>query len=1414
MPRAHDQRVGIRVLGPTEVDGGQDLRPRDRNVLATLVARRGRSVSPAEIADAVWGGEPPASWPKQVQICMVRLRKVLTHDAIETTGDGGYRLATERAEVDADRMEELVARGREFLATGEPDRATTALSRALALVRGEPYRSIEHWAPAAAEAARLTEVLRSAEDDLLEARLALGRHREVVEDARALVAQDPLRERRWAALALAQYRCGRQADALDSLHRARALLREQLGIDPGVALLDLEQRILHQDPALDRIAEPRAVSTACPYKGLAPLGAGDPLFGRDREVADLVARSRTTGLLVVTGPSGSGKSSLVRAGLVPALEREGRSSRLIVPDSTGAIEIPDAAEPASVLVIDQFEQLLPGDRPTRALTAQLSALAAHAASVGLVVIVVRVDRLAALVADPSLGRLAEEHLHFVTAPTGAALREAIERPAIEAGLRLEPGLVDLVVRDTEGEPGALPMMSHALAETWQRRDGTVLTVEAYRATGGIRGAVARTADRVYESVPEAQRRAIRSVLLRLVVPSIDGPPLRSRLSTGALQGKPEWEAVVSRLIAARLVTAEDGAIELSHEALVRAWPRLQSWLDEDAAGLRILRHLAAAAEGWEGLGRPDAELYRGARLEAAQEYLEVASPDLTPVEREFLEASVRRSDSERDAARARAARDARQNRRLRASLAAAAALLLATVGAVAVAERRGAEARHQAEQATIEAIVNRSLALRSTDRDIAALLAVEAHRRWPGDARVTSALLGTFTAGIGVVDTHYIDDAVSLRGAAIPGTTRAVVARDGVRPTIVDLETGREVATIDLPSGHEPVGGDGVAVTADGTRAAMLVGAPPDECGDAGAVIDVGICGAFSVLDLGAEQVAAGPIVTPDGPGGIAISPDGGTVAVVGRASGVVSIHDIAEQRTVAELPGLPFVSTGEEWWGTTAVAFGADGLVYAGSAAGPVRVIRSDTGEVVATLDAPPGHSERHLALGADGTLVAVGTTGLVAFDVRSGATRWTAAMAGTGPDPCPWFAASDATERLYCGSAFGAIEERDRRTGQPTGRVLDTQLGSVGDLSLAADGAELVAVGMETPAITRWRLDGSGPVSTRIADGYAAMDRFGYDDGTLLVARRAPGATLSADFTDFALWDVAANRKVDDIRPDLQDGIEGLGWAGRGLLAGMDVSKLRFSWYDTASRSVTDGPEIGVECDHLWPSAGGTRAYCGGVGGEVWTIDTSTRTLVEPTLQVDGYVTSVSATRDGARVVVTSAGDAGFETIVLDPSGRVLAGPLSGGPSLTSVSLDGTLVGTSAGAITRYDLDTLEPLGELAGASGEVNSLQFSDDGRLLLATSNDQTASLYDVATGTRLGDPITTSAPLIYPAFLRADGAALAVTDAAGVVLWDLDPDRLAAAACRVAGRDLTTSEWATYLAGVGGHRATCGDLSGD
>jgi DNA-binding SARP family transcriptional activator len=698
--------VGIRLLGPPMVDsaiGG--LAPRDRKVLVVLAVQRGRVMMPEQVADALWGDRPPSSWPTQVQICVGRLRKALGATAIDTTS-GGYRLTLVGDEVDIDRFERLLAAGRAAAAEGDPQRAVTAYSRALELWRGRPFEELDAWEPARQEQARLEELHRSLEEEVLANRLEIGEHQEVAAAAESLVAGEPLRERRWAILALAQYRCGRQADALRSLARARRLLVDHIGIDPGSELVALESALLRQDESLDAPAIP-AFTRDCPYKGLAAYDIDDAevFFGRDSEVGACLDRLRSTRILVVAGPSGCGKSSLVRAGLLPALARSGRTSVVIVPDDDADASMSEAIGAAGdrpVLVVDEFEALFDAKSDADVTRAFCQRIVRYAEEEAPVVICVRADHLAGLAVDSDLARRAERGLYLVGPLTGGCLREAIEQPAARAGYRLEHGLVDLLVRDTEGEPGALPLLSHALVETWRRRDGRTLTVEGYRDSGGIRGAVARSADGLYDSLPADQQAMLRGIMLRLVTPTIDGDPVRCRVPTRTFVGDHRRERIVALLVRARLLTADADTVQLAHEALARAWPRLQTWLDEDAVGVRVLRHLATAAAGWETLGRPDSELYRGARLNSALDWKDTARPDLTGVETAFLEASVAHAETERHALEARARRDARQNRRLRGALVVAALLAVSSLAAGAVAFQQ----RHQAETSAADAESN------------------------------------------------------------------------------------------------------------------------------------------------------------------------------------------------------------------------------------------------------------------------------------------------------------------------------------------------------------------------------------------------------------------------------------------------------------------------------------------------------------------------------------------------------------------------------------------------------------------------------------------------------------------------------------------------------------------------------------
>jgi DNA-binding SARP family transcriptional activator/WD40 repeat protein len=1411
--------VGVGVLGPVVVEGDGALSPRERVILSALALQQGQVVRPDQLADAVWGEHPPSTWPKQVQASVGLVRKALGSAAIETTA-AGYRLALDADEVDVRRFEALVARARTLAATGEPDRAAATFARALSLWRGPPFGELHRWPPAESEAARLEELRRSAEEELLDARLACGEHREVAADAEAAVNVEPLRERRWAVLALAQYRCGRQGDALRTLHRARRTLVEQLGIDPGRELATLEAAILNQDEGLDARIEPAPVSEACPYKGLAAYDVDDyeSFFGRDTQIAACLERLHTTPFLVVTGASGCGKSSLVRAGLAPVLSRPDRPV-VVVPGPDPLAALVDGSASAGkhgTLIVDQFEELFAVGVPQEVPRSFCAALAERVASGSALIVAIRADHLTGLAADPDLGKLAERGLHFVTPLAGDELRAAIEQPAHQAGLRVERGLVDLLVRDVEGEPGALPLLSHARVETWRRRDGHVLTVEGYRASGGVRGAVARSADRLYDGLPVEQRPLLRSLMLRLVAPSLEGDPVRCRVAASALRDDPARERVVALLVRARLVTTEEDTIELAHEALARAWPRLRSWLDDDSAGQRIMRHLAAAADGWESLGRPDSELYRGARLDTALEYRQNARPDLTATEAEFLEASQQQAETERDAFAARARLDARRNRRLRALLIAIGGLLAVSLVAGLLALRSSHNARDQrdlaqaaTDDAQLEALVNRSLALRSTDRDVAALLAIEAARRWPDDPRATSALLGTFTAAHGFLGHRYLADAEWLDGALVPGTSTAVIAPDGGRLAVLNVDTG-EIAARFLPPDDYSTGLE-IRVSTDGRSVVQLRGASGDECFDLASLerTDANGCASFSVYEVASGRRILGPITPPVGPGGVATNADGSLVAVVGGYDGDLVLYRTADGSELGRVPGPARPESAQQRVDTAAVTFGPDGLIYVGSMAGPIRVVDPTDLGVMKTIDAAPFASNRHVSVGSDGVLVAAGDEALVAADVSTGAIRWTMDIRGTHPEPCPYFAASVAAGRLYCGNYFGVIEERDRATGQRTGVTLDPQLGSVGALGITENGDELVAFGAQNPAVSRWRLDGGGLVTSKVAKGHVAADGYDFVNGsTLVVAKRSPGATIDIDFDDFALWDTETDREV----APLELGI-GVGWTGRDTLTGI-TPDLETRWYDVSTRSVVHGVDFPIggpdECSHTWATAGGDRAYCGLNNGDVWTIDVPTRQRIEPTLHVDGFPQSVSATRGGATVVITThAPDIGAAAFIFDGNtGEQIGEPLLG-PNLAGISLDGNmLVGATGGNITRYDPTTRQPLADLPGARGEINTLQFSDDGKTLLATSLDQTVSIYDVASVTRLGDPIPMDAPFIYGAFLRPDGKAAAVTDRTGIQIWDLDPKRLRDAACELAGRNLTTTEWDTYLGHLGDHRPTC------
>jgi hypothetical protein len=284
------------------------------------------------------------------------------------------------------------------------------------------------------------------------------------------VGEAPLREWRWALLALAQYQAGHQGEALRTLHRARTVLASELGLDPGPDLVALETAILRQDPSLVAAVALPEPSVTCPYLGLVPYDVGDAdgFFGRDTDVAACLRRLTAVGALAVVGPSGSGKSSLVRAGVAAALERGGRRVVVVTPGARpcDALTALPAGGPAPVLMIDQCEEAVTLCQDTSEQAQFFAALAAHAER-GSLVVALRADRLGDLSAHPGFARLIEPGLYLLGAMGETDLRAAIEGPARQAALLLEPGLVELLVQEVEGEPGALPLLSHAMRQTWR-----------------------------------------------------------------------------------------------------------------------------------------------------------------------------------------------------------------------------------------------------------------------------------------------------------------------------------------------------------------------------------------------------------------------------------------------------------------------------------------------------------------------------------------------------------------------------------------------------------------------------------------------------------------------------------------------------------------------------------------------------------------------------------------------------------------------------------------------------------------------------------------------------------------------------------------------------------------------------------
>jgi DNA-binding SARP family transcriptional activator/WD40 repeat protein len=1723
MPGAsHDEGVLFGVLGPlTVVRHGVELTvggPKERVVLAYLLARANQVVTVDALVEALWGDHPPRSAERTLQAYVARLRGALEPgrpSGVESTvlvkTGSGYRLCVEPWQVDALRFEELARRGSQLLRDGDGD-ARVALREALGLWRGEAMGEFLVVEACEAEARRLEELRLVAVEDRLDAELASGASSELVAELESLVARYEFRERLWAQLMLALYRSGRQGEALAAYRRARAVLVDELGIEPGREMRALEAAILAQDSALDvrpaggsrfgvpaaldrvgpafvgrdaelawlrtawldaadgrggfvsvlgpegigktrlvaelarevqrsggvvlygrcgdagtgvrnlldeafgsaglssddidgvpvgelgavvmqvlatesigrtvllvvddvhradadtievladlagwsdagsllvvatfrvdaeaadapsggrgdvgaqlvlrgldrdalrRVCEMYAVggwwpddverlheltggvplrvhelasdwareralrdvgaaadrsavaqarlaglradiaqsvegiqhvleqrranvaprqaersgghegggTPARPYKGLSafePSDAAD-FFGRERLVAELVARLAGARLLAVVGPSGSGKSSLVRAGLLPALASGvlpvtgGWTSVIATPSMqrggrdalSAATNRPSPSGAGRRLVfVDQFEELFTDGHDHNkqaAFVDEVVTIASRPDSA--VVLAVRADYLDRCGLFSALAELMSGNDVLVGPMRDVELRRAIERPAQRAGGTFEPGLVDVMIAEVAGRPGALPLLSTALAETWERRMDGVLTLSGYRSAGGVNGALARMAEDTYVSLGEGQQQAARRLLMRLCESGEFGSlDVRRRLPLTDLgvDDDDDVRHTVATLVERRLLVIDRDTVEVAHEALLREWPRLRAWMDEDVQGRRLHGRLSEAARGWTASGEDTSELYRGARLESALDWAATNPGDLSVSEQSFVDASAREAAREIDEADRRTADKARDNRRLRWSLVGVAGLLMIAVVAGFLFVRQRDRAEQTARQARARELASESTAAVEADPELATLLALEAvdatqqDRGDPLPEAISALQQATQASRL----EFRRDEAIQFLDVNHDGTrisTGSVADRGAV--LIWDATSGEHVRTLPAP-GAEAFAQD-VLYSPDGRLLAVSYFNIDDPVPPAVIVWD-GETG---------DQVARLP-VTDDRYFAQAFSPDGRRLVTVSEDGGDtndrVTMWDLAAAGEVFsfELNGLGGVP-----------AFLADGTTV---------VIPEDEAERVGLYSAvdgtrmgdipTPGFQPVVSALHEASGLLALGSQPsreVQIVDMATGDVVRRIAMADVGP--LDW--STDGRFLSVAGANSSPIHLFDVSTGEDA-LVLRGHASGSWDAGFIGDGERLASVGYDGE-LRVWNVTPAGPPALRavaLGSGLPWTVEMSPDGSEMIVS--TVGGTIERIAADTG--DVLAQR-ADQLVGELPY-----------------LAPVSPDWRFVASVNRPDGRAAVLDLTTLAPVT--PLPAC--TSPVAFSPDGALLVLQGTALcAADGLIDPPADAQQRNRIVDVRSGrevldlgddsimDATFNPAGPFPAGRYVAinnntaraelydleerrllGTLDVDDGLWATRFDPTgrwLVGaTGAGRIWVLDLAAVVAgtppeqaiVLDLVAHEGGIPAIAISSDGTLA-TTDFGETVRLWNMSTGKLLGELSTGTKPGIATVAFPPDGSYLLYSHNGVLRRYPLDPDELIAQAHSLLTRELTADECRQYL----------------